>query len=106
MHRLSVMQSDNGQEVSREGAPGIAEAARRVRTDVSALGQAIAQKSDDLGRTVGGFCKDRPVVSVAIAFAAGYVLGGGLFSRVTSRLVVAGMRMGGVAIAKNLLGTS
>ena len=60
------------------------------RPSSSEARQRIAAWSEELARQT----RQHPVRSVAIALAAGYVVGGGLFSRLTARAVGAGLRIG------------
>src|SRR5687767_11349796 len=84
-------------------ATTIGDASRRLRGDLGDLFTAFTRSRDDLSDRIGGFVRERPIASVAIAFGIGYVLAGGVFSRATSRLLAIGMRMGGLALARNLM---
>lgn len=95
------MGNDNGHQA---GEPGIVDAARRVKDDFGALGDAFSRRQNDVLSGVRQFVNDKPVAAVGIAFGIGYVLAGGLFSRTTGRLLGLGMRLGGVAMARSLLG--
>ena len=56
----------------------------------SAVRSGIGQCREMLARQT----KEHPGRSVALALGAGYLLGGGLFSRLTARVVGTGIRMG------------
>jgi hypothetical protein len=67
------------------------------RSDVANLGSAV----DDVKRAVealSGEVKERvdahPLKALAAALGAGYVIGGGLFSPLTGRLLLGGVRIG------------
>src|SRR5438045_9474697 len=85
------------------GAPGVGEAARVLKNDLGAFGNALSDKKSSIVDAVGRFVHERPVGAIGIAFGIGYVLGGGLFSRTTSRVMRIGMRMGGLAFARDFL---
>jgi hypothetical protein len=53
---------------------------------------------------VAQFIQDKPLAAVAVAVGIGYVLGGGLFTRTTGRLMGLGWKLGGMALAKDFLG--
>jgi len=82
----------------------VSEASRRLRGDLGDLYSAVARQRDDMTTRVGAFARERPITSLAIAFGIGYVLGGGLFSRTTSRLLGVGARVYGLKLARNLIG--
>ena len=56
---------------------------------------------EDLGQSVRGRVQRHPYAMVAAALGVGYVLGGGLFSSLTFRLV--GPGLGGRALVKDQL---
>lgn len=59
----------------------------------SAVDQA-RQSLSEIGETLRERVEENPYRSVAIALGAGYVLGGGLFTGLTARLLFGGVRIG------------
>lgn len=103
LHKGWGMRNDDVEQ-GNGTASGVGAAARRVRSDVSDLGRALAREREDVMRSVSGFVKDRPLAALGIAFGVGYVLGGGLFSRTTGRLLGVGVRLASLALLRSLLG--
>lgn len=85
-------------------ATTLGDASRRLRHDLGDFFGAFTRSKEGLSSQLGSFVRERPIASVAIAFGIGYVLGGGLLSRATSRLLGVGARMAGLALARNLMG--
>jgi hypothetical protein len=91
--------------MQKNGEPqSIGEASRRLRGDLNDLYGAVTRSKEDLGARLGSYLRERPYGSLAIAFGIGYVLGGGLFSRASSRLLGIGARVYGLKLARNLMG--
>jgi len=97
LHRGASMQN-NGDPQS------IGEASRRLRGDLGDLYAAVTRSKEDVSARLGTFIRERSYASIAIAFGIGYVLGGGLFSRASSRLLAIGARLYGLKLARNLMG--
>lgn len=57
--------------------------ARRIRNEAQSLSTAIQDAAGDLERSLKDQCEHRPYMSLAAAAGIGYVLGGGLSSRLT-----------------------
>jgi hypothetical protein len=53
----------------------------------------VETRSDELMRSVSNYTRAHPLPAVAIAFGAGYLIAGGVFSRVTGRLLRVGVRL-------------
>lgn len=68
-----------------------------------ATGISPMEREDSLITNLTTWVRERPLAGVGIAFGIGYVLGGGLTSRVTARFVQAGARLGAAALARNLI---
>jgi hypothetical protein len=62
---------------------GVARRASSTRTPVESLADKVVRQT-----------REHPGRSVAMAVGVGYVLGGGLFSRLTARIVGTGIRIG------------
>ncbi len=58
---------------------------------------------DDLYTSVTSWVRERPFTGLGIAFGIGYLLGGGLWSRTTARVLGMGARYGLGALARNLI---
>jgi hypothetical protein len=91
-------------ETQDEANARVTGAARKVGEGISELGRALSERRDDLAEPMSRFIQERPVAALGIAFGVGYLLGGGLFSKTTARLVGVGWKLGGMALAKELLG--
>ena len=72
--------------------PSIAEAGAHIRDDISQLRATVGRRQHEVTESVQKFVTEHPVAAVGIAFGAGYVLSGALFSRFTMRLASAGAR--------------
>ena len=91
--------------MQKNGDPqSIGDASRRLRGDLNDLYAAVTRSKDDLGVRLGTYLREQPHAALAIAFGIGYVLGGGLFSRASSRLFGIGARLYGLKLARNLMG--
>jgi hypothetical protein len=91
-------------EDENDGGVRVGDAARRVSEGIGDLGRAINDRQQDLTAAARDFMRERPIAALGIAFGVGYVLGGGLFSRTTSRVLGMGIKLGGMAFARNFLG--
>jgi hypothetical protein len=58
---------------------------------------------EDLGHAVRGRVRRHPYAMVATALGVGYVLGGGLFSSLTFRLVGLGVKVAAIPLVKDQL---
>ena len=57
------------------------------------LRQQWSQRTQEVRAAVSSFVEERPLAAVGIAFGAGYLLSGALFSRLTARVVGAGSKL-------------
>jgi ElaB/YqjD/DUF883 family membrane-anchored ribosome-binding protein len=83
---------------------GITDAARKVSEGIGELTRALSERRENVVEPVSQFIQEKPLAALGIAFGIGYVLGGGLFTRTTGRLLGLGWKLGGMALAKNVLG--
>src|SRR5688572_25223731 len=83
---------------------GLTDAARKVSESIGDLTRAITSGKQDVVEPIAQFVQERPIAAVAAAFGIGYLLGGGLFTNTTGRLMSLGWRLGGMALAKRVLG--
>ncbi len=75
-----------------------AEAAQTMRDEATAAGQGLADAVDLKGRV-----ERHPYAMVAAALGAGYVLGGGLFTATTGRLIRMGLKLAAVPLVRDEL---
>lgn len=85
-------------------SPGITDAARKVSEGINELTRALSDGRQSVVEPIAQFVQEKPLVALAAAFGVGYVLGGGVFTRTTGRLLGLGWKLGGMALAKNFLG--
>lgn len=85
--------------MSQDGIAEIARAGENLRHDVVELASALQRQRDQLVSHV----RERPALTLGAAFAVGFVLGGGLASRVGSRLLVTGLRLAAAEMGRRLL---
>ena len=83
---------------------GITDAARKVSEGIGELTKALNDGRQNIVEPMSQFIQGKPLAAVGVAFGIGYILGGGLFTRTTGRLLGLGWRLGGMALAKNFLG--
>jgi hypothetical protein len=90
----------------QDGDGEVFEHAKRAVEEARAFGSAVSGSVENLGRTLDlrGRVDRHPIGMVLAAVGVGYVLGGGLFSPVTGRLLKIGLRLALVPIIKNQLG--
>jgi hypothetical protein len=79
------------------------EHASRMVEEAKAFGSALSSKASDLSEALDlrGRVQRHPLGMVLAAAGVGYVLGGGLFSATTGRLVRVGMRLALVPLLKS-----
>lgn len=66
---------------------------RQVVQDLSALGSSVGQLAKEASQSLHTLAKERPYVAIALAAGAGFVLAGGLGTRVTRSLLGLGGKM-------------
>src|SRR5712675_1385477 len=93
---VDVEKSGNGFGAGMLGDLNAQDAQRIVEQTKVAVDQALDQASE--------FIRERPIVCLAGALGVGYVLGGGLFSPVTGRLLKVGVRLALLPLIKSQLG--
>jgi hypothetical protein len=90
----------------KNGDGEVFEHAKRAVEEAKAFGSAVSGSMENLGRTLDlrGRVERHPIGMMFAALGVGYVLGGGLFSPLTGRLVRVGMRLALVPLIKSQLG--
>jgi hypothetical protein len=91
---------------SKDGNGQVFEHAKRAVEEAKAFGTAVSGSMENLGRTLDlrGRVERHPIGMMFAALGVGYVLGGGLFSPLTGRLVRVGMRLALVPLIKSQIG--
>jgi hypothetical protein len=95
-------QSGNGES----GKGEVFEHARGMVDEARAFGSALSGSMEDLSRALDlrGRVDRNPIGMVAAALGVGYILGGGLFSPTTARLLRLGVRLALVPVIKSQIG--
>ena len=90
----------------KEGDGEAFEHAKRAVEEAKAFGSAVSGSMENLSRTLDlrGRVERHPIGMMFAAVGVGYLLGGGLFSPLTGRLVRIGMRLALVPLIKSQLG--
>jgi hypothetical protein len=90
---------------TQEGDGEVFEHAKRAVEEARAFGSAVSESMESFSRTLDlrGRVERHPIGMVLGALGVGYVLGGGLFSPLTGRLVRVGMRLALVPLIKSQL---
>jgi hypothetical protein len=76
---------------------------KRMVDEARAFKNAVGANADDLARAINlrGRVQEHPFMMVAAALGVGYVLGGGLFSPLTGKLLRLGLRAAVIPLVKN-----
>jgi hypothetical protein len=79
----------------------------QVAAEVEASAQSFLRTVESAGREIGGLLRERmerkPYGTLGVAFGLGYVLGGGVPSRLTGTLVLAAARIALVAAVRGVV---
>ncbi len=84
--------------------PGITDAARKVGEGLGELRRVLNDRRQNIVEPASRFLQEQPLAAIGVAFGVGYLLGGGLFTKTTGRLLGLGWKLGGMALAKSVLG--
>jgi hypothetical protein len=93
--------------MNREFEEGAAiDHAKRMAEEARAFKEAVASQAESFTRAIDlrGRVQRHPIGMVLAAAGVGYVLGGGLFSPLTSRLFRVGFRLALIPLVKSQLG--
>ena len=79
--------------------------ARRMVEEARAFKQAIGSQAESIGKAIDlrGRVERHPIGMVAAAAGVGYLLGGGLFSPLTGKLLRIGLRLALIPLVKSQL---
>lgn len=80
----------------------IGEHARQIRQDATSLATEVRDTRNDLERTLTEQMTERPWLTLGMAAGAGYLLGGGLRSRLTVVMLGAATRLATAMAAREL----
>ncbi len=86
----------------RQGHRSIGDHGRQIHHDAHALAAAVRDAADDLERYLTEQVEERPYTTLGVAAGVGFVLGGGLRSRLTVVLLGAATRLATALAAREL----
>ena len=86
----------------RQGHRSIGDHGRQIHQDAHALAAALRDAADDLERYLTEQVEERPYTTLGVAAGVGFVLGGGLRSRLTVVLLGAATRLATALAAREL----
>ena len=88
-----------------ESEPGAMDHAKRMAEEARAFKEAVASQAESFTRSIDlrGRVQRNPIGMVLAAAGVGYVLGGGLFSPLTGRMVRIGLRLALIPLVKSQL---
>ena len=91
--------------INTECEEGAMDHARRMAEEARAFKDAVASQADSLTRAIDlrGRVQRNPIGMALAAVGLGYVLGGGLFSPLTGRVVRIGIRLALIPLVKSQL---
>lgn len=93
----------NGYETSRSNDHALTEHLKEVSTETRQLAETVAHLIEDVEKTARRSLAEQPLATVAMAVGVGYVLGGGLPTRLTALLVGVGSRLAFQLAAQRVL---
>jgi hypothetical protein len=106
---MSDAESSNGPNGAPSGtgsqpqdARSLGDHGRQIHHDAHALAAAVQGATDDLERYLTAQVEQRPYTTLGVAAGVGYVLGGGLRSRLTAVLLGAATRFAMALAAREL----
>jgi len=84
---------------------GAMDHAKRMAEEARAFKEAVASQAESFTRSIDlrGRVQRHPLGMVAVAAGVGYVLGGGLFSPLTGRMLRLGLRLALIPLVKSQL---
>jgi len=94
-----------GIDTGYQGQPGAIGHAKKAVEEARAAKDAFASHASNFSQSIDlrGRVQKNPLLMVAAAAGLGYVLGGGLFSPMTARLVRYGIRLAIIPLVKSQL---
>jgi len=85
-----------------EGSPSLGDRSRRIQHDAEALAADVRDASDGMQRYLAAQVEQRPLRTLGVAAAAGFVLGGGLSARLTVFVLGAATRVATALVAREV----
>ena len=85
-----------------QSSPAFADHGRQIRHDAEALAASLQDAADDLQRCLTAQVEQRPFTTLGVAAGVGYLLGGGLGSRLTVIMLGAAARLATTIVAREL----
>jgi ElaB/YqjD/DUF883 family membrane-anchored ribosome-binding protein len=92
----------SGTEPQPQDARSLDDHCRQIRHDAHALAAAVQEATHELERYLTEQVEERPYTTLGVAAGVGYVLGGGLRSRLTAVLLGAATRFAVALAAREL----
>ena len=92
----------SGTERQPQDARSLGDHCREIHHDAHALAAAVQDAADDLQRYVTEQVEQRPYTTLGVAAGVGFVLGGGLRSRLTAVLLATATRLAMALAAREL----
>ena len=92
----------DGTEPPLQDPRSLGDHGRQIHHDAHALAAAVQEATDDLERYLTEQVEQRPYTTLGVAAGVGYVLGGGLRSRLTAILLGAATRFAMALAAREL----
>jgi ElaB/YqjD/DUF883 family membrane-anchored ribosome-binding protein len=89
-------------EAQPRDARSLGDHCRRIHHDAQALAIAVQEATDELERFLTEQVEERPYTTLGVAAGVGYVLGGGLRSRLTAMVVGSATRLAMALAAREL----
>lgn len=104
---MSDAKSSNGPNgapsgTERQGRRSFGDHGRQIHHDVHALAAAVQEAADDLEGYLTAQVEERPYTTLGVAAGVGFVLGGGLRSRLTAVLLGTATRLAMALAAREL----
>ncbi len=105
---MAINTESQGYQTAANGENGGAfEHGKKMVDEARAFGSALSSGASNFSQTIDlkGRVQRNPIAMVCVAAGVGYLLGGGLFSPTTSRLLKIGVRLALVPFIKSQLST-
>ena len=101
-HSTGTHGTSNGTGPLANGPGSLGAHARQIQHDAETLAAAVCDATDEVQRYLTAQVEQRPFSTVGVAAGVGYVLGGGLSSRLTAVLLGTATRVATALVAREL----